>query len=106
MRRTRSAEAFLVAGENQKPRGKVTDGLRAEVARANKGEGGEQLWVRGGRSRPIPWRWAREVGLVDAQVSQQLEKTFLDRQRRCACHAPPPRPRCFIEGGMHDRAKC
>jgi hypothetical protein len=78
---------LLVPGENQQPRGKATDGMRGDHPWTHEGEGGKQCWVRGGESRPIRWRPAREVGLVNAQVLEQLKNPFLDRQRCFSCHA-------------------
>ena len=75
---------LLVPGENQQPRRKPTDGMRRDNPWTNEDEGAKHLWVRGGESRPIRWRPAHEVGLVNAQVLEQLKNTFLDRQRCCS----------------------
>src|SRR5207247_1482367 len=53
---------LLVPGENQQLRRKATDGMRGDNPWTEEGEGGKHRWVRGGKSRPIAWRPAREVG--------------------------------------------
>src|SRR5262249_25213155 len=60
----------LVPIDNQQPRSQATDGVRGDTRWTNEGEGGQHLWVRGGKSRPIPWCPARKVGVVNAQVLQ------------------------------------
>jgi hypothetical protein len=72
--------AFLVPSENQQLRSVGADGIRVERAGTNECEGGKQRCVLGGESRPIAWRPRREVRLVNAQVLEQLENAFLDRE--------------------------
>src|SRR5258705_8116841 len=61
--------------------------MRRDNPWTNEDERAKRLRVRGGESGPIRWRPAHEVGLVNAQVLEQLKNSFLDRQCCCSRHA-------------------